>query len=82
MITQSSSSSTAVQDVVQPSILGIDEDGPVPEQQQNYQVVVPQSSVNITDGQLQHIRRAIQAVQDNNGITQYITVLNIVSSML
>ena len=82
MITQSSLSSTAVQDVVQRSILGIDEDGPVPEQQQNYQVVVPQYSVNITDEQLHHIRREIQAVRDNNGITQYITALNIVSSIL
>ncbi|CAB4029591.1 PREDICTED: uncharacterized protein LOC107351207 isoform X2 [Paramuricea clavata] len=83
MITQSSSSSTAVQDVVQPSILRIDEDGPVPEQQQqNYQVVVPQYSVNITVEQLYHIRREIQAVRDNNGITQYITALNIAYSIL
>ena len=54
MMTQMSSSCTVVQDVVNLVHYGIDEDGPVPEQQLNYQTVVPQSPININ-------RRAVGA---------------------
>lgn len=78
MVTQMNSSSTAVQDVVHSVNYGIDEDGSVPEQQDNYQVLVPQSPINLTEEQLQQVRREIQSVVDENGITQYLTALNIV----
>lgn len=82
MVSQRTSSSTAVQDVVQPSLFGIDEDGPVPEQQENYEIAVPHTSINITDEQLEYIRREIRTVRDDNGIATYITAVNIVSSMI
>ena len=39
------SPSTAVQDVINLANYGIDESGPVPQQQQNYEVFVPQSAI-------------------------------------
>lgn len=81
MITQSSLSSTAVQDAIQPSDFGIEEDGPVPELQDNYLIEIPQSLIRLTDEQLQNIRREIQEIEDNNGITQYITTLNLINSV-
>ena len=46
MVSQSNSTSTAVQDVVNLTNYGIDESDPVPQQQQNYEVFVPQLPVN------------------------------------
>lgn len=81
MVTQVNSLSTAVQDVVNPTGYGIDEDGPVAHLQDNYQVLVSQSPIHLTEEQLGQIRRAIQAVVDENGITQYLTALNIITTL-
>ena len=80
MITQSSLPSTAVHDQIQPSDFGI-EDGPVPELQDNYLIEILQSSVRLTDEQLQNTHREIQVIEDNIGVTQYLTTLNLLKSV-
>ncbi len=76
------SRSTAVQDIVHPVNYGIDEGGPVPEQQDNYQVLVPQTPISLTEEQLQQIRRDIRGLVDENGIAQYLTALNIAATLI
>ncbi len=82
IISQVNSRSTAVQDIVHPVNYGIDEGGPVPEQQDNYQVLVPQTPISLTEEQLQQIRRDIRGLVDENGITQYLTALNIAATLI
>ena len=82
MITQMSSSSTAVQDVVNLGHYGIDEDGQVPEQQLNYQIVVPQSPINLTEEQLVQVKREIQSTVDENGIAQYLVAVNMLNTFM
>ena len=80
MVLVSDSQSMAVQDVVHPSNYGIDEVGPVP-QEENYRIVVPQSPVSLCTDQVQHVQNAIQASRDDsgNGITSSVVALNIVN---
>lgn len=77
------SSSTAVQDVIYPSNYGVDNDGPVPVQE-DYRVSVPQSPISLRTVQLQYLRNVILASRDDsgNGITSYLTSLEIVDSFL
>ena len=79
---QSNSTSTAVQDVVNLTNYGTDESGPVPQQQQNYEVFVPQSPINLSDLQVQQVKSHIQTLEDENGITQYLVALQMVTAML
>ncbi len=82
MVSQSNSTSTAVQDVVNLTNYGIDESGPVPQRQQNYEVFVLQSPINLSDLQVQQVKSHIQTLQDENGITQYLVALQMVTEML
>lgn len=82
MVAQSNITSTAVQDVVNLTNYGIEENGPVSEQQQNYEVLVPQSPVNLTVQQVQQVKREILTIADENGIAQYFFALNMVYNML
>lgn len=82
MVSQHRSTSTAVNDVVSLANYGIEENGPVPQQQQNYEVFVPQPAINLTEDQVLEVKRQILALEDENGITQYLTAINIVSTML
>ena len=82
MVSQSNSTSTAVQDVVNLTNYGIDEGGPVPQQQQNYDVFVPQSPINLTNIQVQQVKSHVQTLEDENGITQYLVALQMVTAML
>ena len=80
---RNNSSSTAVQDVIDPSNYGVDNDGPVPAQE-DYRVPVPQSPISLSTVQLQYLRNVILASRDDsdNGITSYLTSLDIVNSFL
>ena len=80
---RNNSSSTAVQDVIDPSNYGVDNDGPVPAQE-DYRVSVPQSPISLSTVQLQYLRNVILASRDDsdNGITSYLTSLDIVNSFL
>ena len=80
MVLVSDSQSMAVQDVVQPSNYGIDEVGPVL-QEEDYRIVVPQSPVSLCADQVQHVQNAIQASRDDsgNGITSSVVALNTVN---
>ena len=80
---RNNSSSTAVQDVIDPSNYGVDNDGPVPAQE-DYRVSVPQSPISLSTVQLQYLRNVILASRDDsdNGITSYLTSLDIVNSYL
>lgn len=60
MVLLRNSSSAAVQDVIEPSNYGIDEDGPVPEQE-DYRISVPQSPISLSAEQLQHLRSVVLA---------------------
>lgn len=75
------SPSSAVQDVLNPSNYGIDESGPVP-QQEDYRIVVPQSVVSLSADQLAHVRSVILASRDDsgNGISSYLMALHTVNS--
>lgn len=61
-----SSSLTAVQDVIDPSNYGVDNDGPVPAQE-DYRVSVPQSPISLSTGQLQYLRNVNLASRDDSG---------------
>ena len=82
MVSQSNSRSTAVQDVVNLTNYGIEEGGPVPQQQQNYDTFVPQSPINLTDVQVQQVKSHVLTLEDENGITQYLVALQMVTAML
>jgi len=73
--------SNAVQDINQYSNYGTEESGPVPGQE-DYRVTVPQSPFSLTTAQLQHVSNVIQASSDDNGITSYISMVNIVNSFI
>lgn len=90
MVNHCNSQSTAVQDVMQNSTTdqvnqysnyGIEESGPVPEQE-DYRVSIPQSSISLTPAQLQHVSNVIEASRDDNGITSYLLCVNIVNSFI
>lgn len=80
---RNNSSSTAVQDVIDPSDYGVDNDGPVPAQEDD-RVSVPQSPISLSTVQLQYLRNVILASRDDsdNGITSYLTCLEIDNSFL
>ena len=64
---------------------GIDEEGPVPEMQCDYRVVVPETTVTLTSDQemsLQEARDAIFKLGDGDGIIAYQVVLQIASFYL
>ena len=81
MVLLHNSSSAAVQDVIEPSNYGIDEDGPVPEQE-DYRISVPQSPISLSAEQLQHLRSVVLASRhdSDNGITSYFMALDCVNS--
>ena len=83
MVMLCNSSFTAVQDVIDPSNYGVDEDGPVPGQE-DYRISVPQSPISLSTDQLQHLRSVILASRNDseNGITSYLLALDIVNSFL
>ena len=64
---------------------GIDEEGPVPEMQCDYRVVVPETTVTLTSDQemsLQEASDAIFNLGDGDGIIAYQVVLQIASFYL
>ena len=59
---------------------GIDEDGPVPESQSDYNVTVPESPINVTEEQVNLLQEAVQAARelgDIDGVVGFLTVLHI-----
>ena len=77
------SSSTAVQDVIDPSNYGVDNDDPVPAQE-DYRVSLLQSPISLSTIQLQYLRNVILALRDDsdNGITSSLISLEIFHSFL
>lgn len=63
------------------SSYGIDESGPVPEEE-DYRVTVPQTCLSLTAAQLEHVSRIIQASGDDNGIQAYLLTISIVNSFI
>ena len=88
MVISRNSNHTAVRDVVDasPDIsqYGVDEEGPVPEAEQQYSIEVPQSPIHLEEVQLHHVQNAIEMSRnvDDNGITSYVTALEIITSYI
>ena len=57
---------------------GIDEDGPVADLQSIYSVTVPESPINLTDEQTQHLQqiaRALKEAGDQDGLIAFLVIL-------
>lgn len=57
---------------------GIDEDGPVAELQSTYSVTVPESPINLTDKQAQHLQQIVHVLKeagDQDGLITFLIVL-------
>lgn len=89
MITLCNSHHTAVQAVLEGvpdySNYGVDEEGPVPENEDaGRRITVPESPIVLNDDQLQQLYDAIAEVGDgsDNGIIQYLICVNTVNSFM
>ena len=85
MLLSRNSGYSAVNDVIDPDPVnaqeyGIDEEGPVPEEELEYQVVVPSSNISLSQPQeqiLYDIGDAIKQSGDDNGILAYQVILQV-----
>lgn len=89
MLNSANSGYTAVQGIFNDQInwneYGIDEDGPVPEEQANYAVEVPTPPFSLTEEELQqleHVRSTARDSGDLDGIVAFFSVLHLVEQFL
>ena len=90
MLNPANSGYTAVQSIFNDDQInwneyGIDEDGPVPEEQANYAVEVPALPFSLTEGELQqleHARLTARGYGDPDGIVAFFSVLHLIEQFL
>ena len=85
MVSSSNSGYTAVDDVVNNiHHYGVDEEGPVPQEDPSWTVRVPESSVYLNEQQLARVESAITGTRargDVRGITGFLVVVELVTSI-
>ena len=90
MLNSANAGYTAVQSILNDNQInwneyGIDEDGPVPEEQTNYAVEVPAPPFSLTEEELQqleHARSSARSSGDLDGIVAFFSVLHLIEQFL